>query len=40
MDKAKHAMYKAALGQAQRLAQNIVIQVVFAETDAQARDSR
>ena len=38
MDKGKYALYKAALGQARRLAQNIVIQVVFAETDDQARD--
>ena len=38
MDKAKYALYKAALGQARRLAQNVVIQVFFAETDDQVRD--
>ena len=38
MDKAKHAMYKAALGQARRLAQNVVIQVLYAEMDDQVRD--
>ena len=38
MDKAKHAIYKAALGQARRLAQNVVIQVSYAEMDDQVRD--